>query len=440
MIQGVYFRDDATPPVGSPLGGGLLPECRTVLDPLDARGLILQQDDEPPLVLLVLDWSQVCNAHHRRWRESLAEAISTTPRRVMVHTTHFHDAPLVDVDAHRLAQPYDGMVPLADEPWLNATIARVCAAATRAWAAPRPVTHVATGSSPVDRVASNRRLYDEAGRFLGTRFSSWKQTTFRDAPEGLIDPQLQTIVLWSGDEPLAVIQEYACHPNSNFGLAMASKDFTGLARQDAEEHFGKGDHLYLTGCAGQIATGKYNNGTLASQAALRKRLRAAMIASRLAAEERRPLTRLGFAAHEFRLPLKPGLHEDAVRADLADGSRTIRERVKSAYELAYIHRVASGEPLMATRIEFNDDVLLLCLPGEAFVEYNFTAQAARPDAFVVCAAYGDCGPQYMPYDAVLSEGGLEQRWAMVGPGSFDIVCGVVQALATCGDREEVTCP
>lgn len=439
MMIAAYFRDDVTPPIGSPLGGGLLPEARSILDPLDVRGLVVQADDEPPLVLIALDWSELCNEHHRRWRESLAHAIGTTPDRVMVHATHFHDAPLVDVDAHRLAKDFDGLVPMADEAWLDTTIQRISTAASTAWKHPRPVTHISTGAAAVDRVASTRRMYDEQGRFIDTRHSVWKKTTYRDAPEGQVDPQLQTIVLWTGDEPLVVIQEYACHPNSNFGLGQVSKDFTGLARQDAEMHFGTPNHLYLTGCAGQIAAGKYNNGTLASREALRKRLGDAMIRSRNAATARRPLESIAFDTAEFHLPVKPGLTQDAARRDLSDGSLTTRERVKAAFELAYLRRVATGEPLLAACVAFNRDVVLLSLPGEAFLEYNLAAQAARPDAFVMCAAYGDCGPQYLSHDAVYEEGGLEERWSMVGPGTFDTVMRVTRELVTRTAAKEPAC-
>ena len=47
----------------------------------------------------------------------------------------------------------------------------------------------------------------------------------------------------------------------------------------------------------------------------------------------------------------------------------------------------------------------LHLPSECFVEYQLRAQASVPDRFVACAAYGDCGPWYIPTADAYPQGG-----------------------------------
>ena len=54
-----------------------------------------------------------------------------------------------------------------------------------------------------------------------------------------------------------------------------------------------------------------------------------------------------------------------------------------------------------------DEVAIAHLPGETFIEYQLHAQAARPDAFVAVAGYGDLGTGYITLANSFAEGGYE---------------------------------
>jgi len=64
-------------------------------------------------------------------------------------------------------------------------------------------------------------------------------------------------------------------------------------------------------------------------------------------------------------------------------------------------------------LHLGDDVRLLHLPGEAFVEYQLFAQQQNPDAFIATAGYGDGAPGYIPLEKSFAEGGYEPTWAFV---------------------------
>ena len=66
-------------------------------------------------------------------------------------------------------------------------------------------------------------------------------------------------------------------------------------------------------------------------------------------------------------------------------------------------------------MHLGDDVRLLHLPGEAFVEYQLFAQQQNPDAFIATASYGDGAPGYIPLEKSFAEGGYEPTWAFVAP-------------------------
>ena len=50
---------------------------------------------------------------------------------------------------------------------------------------------------------------------------------------------------------------------------------------------------------------------------------------------------------------------------------------------------------------------ILHLPGEAFVEFQLAAKAARRDLFVAVAGYGDYAPWYIGTAGAYEQGGYE---------------------------------
>ena len=71
------FRADVTPPVGSPLCGGLVKPVVGVSEPLLALGVVILSADKP-VVLCAFDWCEIRAADHVRVRELLAKAAGTT--------------------------------------------------------------------------------------------------------------------------------------------------------------------------------------------------------------------------------------------------------------------------------------------------------------------------------------------------------------------------
>jgi hypothetical protein len=61
---------------------------------------------------------------------------------------------------------------------------------------------------------------------------------------------------------------------------------------------------------------------------------------------------------------------------------------------------------------------ILCLPGEAVVEYQLFAQQLQADRFTAVAAYGDYGTGYVCLAEHYQQGGYEasQRASRVAPG------------------------
>ncbi len=147
----------------------------------------------------------------------------------------------------------------------NAPLVCPAAAALGALTRARPVTHVAAGSARME-VASNRRVdRDGAGRIRTMRGSTCVDVAWVALPEGVIDPLLRTVAFYDGVTKVAACHSYATHPMSYYGDGRVSSDFCGLARKRLQREELNCAHRYFTGCAGNIAAGKYNDGTPAAR-------------------------------------------------------------------------------------------------------------------------------------------------------------------------------
>ena len=92
-------------------------------------------------------------------------------------------------------------------------------------------------------------------------------------------------------------------------------------------------------------------------------------------------------------------------------------RIGAAMRVAFIRQSAASVPIHFTSLHLGDDVRLLHLPGEAFIEYQLFAQQQNPAAFMATASYGDGGPGYIPLEKSFAEGGYEPPWAFAAPES-----------------------
>ncbi len=410
-IQIAPFRADVTPPVGAPLCGGLVKPAAGVSEPLLALGVVLL-GDEKPVVLCAVDFCEIRAADHVHWRGVLAEAAGTSADRVAVHSLHQHNAPLVDSAVQKLL-PEIGILDAAATEKALRTVAEAIKSALKS---PQPVTHISTGEAKVLEVAGNRRVQVIDGKVGKMRGSASKDETLRALPEGLIDPFLKTVSFWNGEKKLATLHYYATHPMSYYGDGIVSHDFAGMAREKRTQEEGV-PHIYFTGCGGNIGAGKYNDGTPPMRPLLAGRIHAAMVASEQNAK-RVPLTKLAWKHVPVVLQPDPEFPEERMLKVLQNTETRPSTRITAALRLGFIrHR----EPIPFTSLHLGDDVCLVHLPGESFVEYQLFAQQQRPGAFVCTASYGDGVTGYIPLEHSFVEGGYEPSQAYAAPESEKVM-------------------
>ncbi len=403
------FDIDATPPLGSMMAYDRVQGLGEL--GLRCRGVVILGVGEP-IVLCAVDWIGIGNQSHDVFREQIAKAAGTTPSRVAVHTLHQHDAPRCDFGAESLLNQV-GVSDLGayDGTYAREMLGRLGAAIQQAIPNAKPITHAGFGTADVKKVASNRRIQDESGQVVSTRYTATRNAKLRALPEGIIDAQLSSLSFWNNDTPLAVLSYYACHPQSYYRTGIPSPDFPGIARfirsQDAPGPL----YLHFNGAGGNIGAGKYNDGSKANRLILAQRVADAMRESfentskfKITADE------IAWTTVGVAMPVATHLDRETLTQGLSQPGGGHPNK------LAWLLRCEMGHTVELGCLAVGD-TRVLHMPGELFVEYQLAAKAMRPDLKVAMAAYGDYGPGYIGTAEAYGQGGYEtsERASNVAP-------------------------
>jgi hypothetical protein len=411
-VRVAVFSCDITPPVGSPMMECHPPVATSIDIPLQAKGIILD-DGRTRYVFCALDYCELRTGAHDLVRRKLADAMGVNELQIEVHCLHQHDAPLYDTSADELLDLTPSPVHIGVPEFLEMVSDRIAAAAGDAQKQLQPCTQVGIGKAKVEKFASNRRVPLPDGT-IGIRLSHCNDPVLIAAPEGLIDPWVRTISFFNHDRPIVRLHYYTSHPQSYYGKGHINPDTVGLARNHMEKEEGV-PQIYFTGCCGNVAAGKYNDGSVPLRAILADRLQQGMRGA-IAATEKSKLTEIRWKTGEVRFALRsePDFSEEHFRQVMFDPNLNYDKRVRAAVALAWYNRV-KVRPLVDISCYRLGPATILHLPGEAFVEYQLYAQSIHPNEFLATAAYGELGTGYICMDKSAAEGGYEPTASFVGP-------------------------
>jgi hypothetical protein len=417
------FRVDVSPPLGKPVAYAA---ARKIEDPLSARGIVLVGAGAP-IVLCAVDSIGIGNEAYDQWREGMATAAGTTPDRVALHVLHQHDGARFDFTVEAILEAHGLGGKWFDVGYMRDCIRRTSSAVGEAAKSAKSVTKIEVGMAKIDKIASNRRILGPDSKVAIVRYSATKKQEAIDAPEGVIDPFVRLVSFWSGDRPIACLTYYACHPQSYYGKGDVTAEFIGLARAKREKELEGVPCIHFNGAGGNVAAGKYNDGSPEMRPILADRVAAGMKA---AWEAQKPIA-VKPADVEWReapIHLAAGAHLDAAKATTVledpDADRAYRlNRFNAAGQLAFLQRSKKeGYPVTLTCLKLGS-IYLVHMPGELFVEYQLAAQAMRPKDFVCMAAYGDYSPFYIGTAIAYGQGGYETspQSTHVGPAAEGVL-------------------
>ena len=163
-------------------------------------------------------------------------------------------------------------------------------------------------------------------------------------------------------------------------------------------------HLHFNGAGGNVAAGKYNDGSPEMRPVLAERLAHGMeLAWKDTVKTPVQPGSVDWRAIRVTLPVSERLRDlDKLRETLNDSKAQIAARRRAATDLVW----ASNPQTALSRLRLGPAVVLY-MPGELFVEYQLAAQQVKPDRFVAMAAYGEYGPGYIGTAVAYSQGGYE---------------------------------
>ncbi len=424
------FDIDVTPPVGSHLAYD--PEVNKWDLGLRAKGIVILGSGQP-IVMCAMDWIAIGNEGMDQFKNALAAAAGTTPHRVTVNVLHQHDAPRYDAGAEQIlleAGIDPGIINPTqfDGTFGRETIRHLTVAIKNSLSHAVPITHLGLGEAKVYQVASNRNIYGSDGKVRTTRFSSTRNAALRAEPEGVIDPILSLVSFWNNDKPVAVISYYACHPQSYYRTGIPNPDFPGIARFYRQLAVPDALHIHFNGAGGNVAAGKYNDGSHENRLILATRVADGMKRA-WDATHRQPITAKDINWMVEPVSLPPAKYLYQMQKELSVSDSLLYKNSGNARKMAFLRRCEAGKKIDVFCLKIKN-ARILYMPGELFVEYQLAAKAERPNLFVAMSAYGDVGPGYIGTAKAYEKGGYEvsERASNVAPEVEGVLMKAIKDL------------
>jgi hypothetical protein len=420
-IQAGAARVEITPPVPTPYNLGVEEIAHGIADPLYAR-IVYLEDDDDRVLLIAVDWEGLLRTAHDAVREAVSGSTGLPMERIVVNASHTHNAMWTNLDTEALLAEWG--YHLVDRQYFHSAVETIAAAAVRAIASKQPARLSAGSGVLRDFSVNHRTVYvkpEDRARF----------NRDRRYPIGITDPTLGLVRIDDRNgTPIAVLHVFAAHAVVSAGPGVISGDYPGAAMRAVEKQLGgETVALFLQGCGGNLSPVPRLVGQ--SPAAVERAGRIfAERAAQILESSMRPLTTEGFAfgVRQVKLPLVPlnGFGSlEALEQAFIDAATTYQARRAQGLRGRYEPMVALADRLTLARnveawsryeisaLRFGSRLSMVFLPGEAFIEQALELRERIGTEYVFVAAYNDSTPVYIPNPVAFEEGGYE-----VGPWCY----------------------
>jgi neutral ceramidase len=408
---------DITPPLGTPMAGfySTRPSAG-VLDPIHAKSIVIEQDGEKA-ALVAVDLAFITRSVVVAARKLIAEQTGIAAERVMISATHTHSGPVLnqqttvsdDITGANtpLALDYTGKLP--------ALIARTVSEANAKLAPARSST--ALGRE--EHVSFNRRYKMKDGSV------SWMGPKLKPnvvGPAGPIDPD---VGVWhlsrEGEEavPLVTFVNFAMHPTVINGLKI-SPDYPGyLAKRLADYQGAEALTFFANGCCGNINQRDINWADTQNGPREAERIGTVLAAAVFRAwPQLQPLKTFAPRTRSTLVTLaRPTYSEKEIEEARGIARRMFGQTRDPKLDIPTMAKATRVLDTIANRdvpleaevqvIALGDDLAIVALPGEMFVELGLAIKKVSPfkHTFIAELANGYIG--YVPNCAAYAEGQYE---------------------------------
>ena len=418
---------DITPPIGYRMSGYFRERLSTgVSNPLQAKALVLRQG-RARAAMVFCDIIGLSPDVSKRAREQAAEAVGIVPENILIAATHSHTGPLyfgaLRNHFHERALAQHGADPCEVADYPAQLTAQIVKAIGMASDSVRPV-RLEAGVAGQRGLSFNRRFHMKDGT---VRFNPGVQNPDIVRGAGPIDPDVGIVLFRQADQgdALAGLVSFALHLDTVGGTQYAA-DYPFYVEQTLRETLGD-DFVLLfgTGTCGDI-----NHIDVTQRERLKTdhigRTLGRTVANKLSTLDAVGSPALAVRREVVRAPLQTYSAEEVGRAQEAIhkvGTRELSflEQVTAYKILALQWRGGSTIPLEVQVIRLSDEVAVVGLPGEVFVDLGLAIKKASPFPVTLVIELCQDAPGYIPTRKAFAEGSYETVNSRIAPGGGEMM-------------------
>lgn len=450
---------DITPPEGFPMAGYYHERLADgALDPLKAKAIVLR-DGKTAAALVVCDLIGIATDLSREVRRAASEKTGIPVANIVIAATHSHTAPdyMKELWLHLGGHRQDP----ARKAYIEKLIGNLVDVIAKAQAAAQPAVVECGSATEETPVAFNRRFVMRDGSV-----KTWQNLLNRDVVRsaGPTDREIGVVAFRNeSGRPVGILSNFALHLDTVGGLKW-SADYPHFIEQALRKTAGvEVISIFGTGCCGDINHADPRR---------RERNKADFIGNSLGESIGKELGRLEplertslvVKSRVVRLPLQDATLEEVQRSiKILDAARRkeqvdffehvtaykklildqMRNRIPNAATSEHItwglSRAVAGVgetlPVDVTVMTLGQDVAIVCLPGEVFVELGLAIKQGSPfRTTLVIELANAIETLYVPTRAAHAGGSYEVTNSALQPGGGEMLVeaalGLLREAAT----------
>lgn len=399
-IKAGAAQEDITPPVGTPLAGGLRARKSKGTDvPLCSKALVIN-DGNKYVVIVSLDLIAINREHVEKACKLIYEQTGIPRESILVCASHTHSGPFS-------VEVLDPDIKI-DPSYMDKVCMQIAKAVNDAHRTLEPAKVGFTSTI----IRSNQRYSRLVGK-NGRAWNSWlvpQEKRDELQPAGPLDSELLTLIVKGLDNKIrAVLFNYPLHAEMNPNSSYASADYPGVVAELISEKIGKNViTLYTPGACGNIVPFSYEKNSM-NEVGEAITSRILSVADRI---EYTSKCRLDYLLREIDLPLRDfsRFQEEEVTRLYAGYSGSLDptdaiQVFRKEYE--YLSKLNEKETKSILHTLVIKDAAFIGIPGELFCELGLHIKVHSPYKYNFVTELANDYVGYIPTLDDFKRGGYE---------------------------------